>query len=81
MVHKTVFPWLIENGKEGEKIRYRAWKNGFSCWVVDPYEATWFVRRQDAESLCVEDEDAWRVVEHWFEEYYLNNKKTEKSHG
>ena len=60
------YAWLIENGKDGDDIKYRAWKDGFSCWVSNPYEAVWFVRREDAESISMEDEDAWFIREHCF---------------
>ena len=63
----TTYAWLIENGKTGDDIRYRAWKDEFPCWVSDPYEALWFVRRKDAEAISEGDEDAWAIVEHGFE--------------
>jgi len=64
---ETVYAWLIENGKDGEDIRYRGWAEGWPYWVKDPYKALWFVRREDAEAISAEDEDAWRIVEHGFE--------------
>uniref|UniRef100_A0A6M3KEK7 Uncharacterized protein n=1 Tax=viral metagenome TaxID=1070528 RepID=A0A6M3KEK7_9ZZZZ len=64
---KTVYAWLIENGEAGDAIQYRSWKHGWPCWVSDPYKALWFVRREDAELISEEDEDAWCIVEHGFE--------------
>ena len=64
---KTVYAWLIENGKEVPALRYRGWAPAGPCWVTDPYEALWFIRRQDAEAISAEDEDAWRITEHCFE--------------
>ena len=58
--------WLIENGKDGDEIRYRGWGDWGPIWVSDPYKALWFVRREDAEKFSAEDEDAWRIVEHGF---------------
>ena len=62
----TTNVWLIEDGKTNENVRYRAWKDELPCWVDDPYEALWLVRRKDAEAISAGDEDAW-IVEHKFE--------------
>lgn len=51
--------WIIGNGA-GDK--WRAWQDGFSCWVDDLSEATRYYRREDAEAVHMHDEDAWRVV-------------------
>ena len=58
--------WLVENGDNQPK--YRTWINGCPAWTTDPYEATWYCRREDAERAYQEDEDAWRIVEHGFDD-------------
>lgn len=64
---KTVYAYLIENGKDAEEIRYRGWGDWGPIWEADPYKALWFVRREDAERVSAEDEDAWRIIQHGFE--------------
>lgn len=56
--------WLVENGKHGDELRYRVWKDGLPEWTADPNDATRYCRRIDAENVHREDEDAWRIVEH-----------------
>lgn len=56
--------WLIENGKQGDELRYRNFEQGNQTWTKDPNEALRFARRVDAEKFSAEDEEAWRVVEH-----------------
>jgi len=60
---KTVFAWLIENTNG----HYIMWENGNPAWTSNPYKALWFCRKEDAESISQEDEDAWFIVEHQFE--------------
>lgn len=60
------FAWLIENGKQGGELRYRAMEQGIPTWTTSPHEALNFSRREDAERFAAEDEDAWRIVEHGF---------------
>lgn len=63
----TRYAWLIENGKGGNELRYRSMDQGQPTWTTDPNEALNFSRREDAERFSAEDEDAWRIVEHGFE--------------
>ncbi len=63
----TRFAWLIENGKQGDELRYRSMEQGTPTWTTSPHEALNFSRREDAERFASEDEDAWRIVEHGFE--------------
>lgn len=56
--------WLIENGKQGDELRYRTIRQGLPAWTDDHNEAIRFARRADAEMFAAEDEDAWRIVEH-----------------
>jgi hypothetical protein len=56
--------WLVENGKQGDELRYRTMANGWPEWTADHNEAIRFARRIDADRFAAEDEDAWRVVEH-----------------
>lgn len=58
------YGWLVENGKEGQELRYRTWENGLPAWTSDNGKATRYARRIDAERAYQEDEDAWRIVEH-----------------
>ncbi len=65
----TDYGWLVENGKSGDELRYRTWKNGFSHWTADPNEATRYCRRIDADNVHQEDDQAMRIVEHaWHNE-------------
>ena len=52
--------WVVKNGSDS---MYRGWAALGPTWVRDPAEATYFARREDAESVHAEDEDAWSVVE------------------
>lgn len=56
--------WLVENGKQGDELRYRTWKHGMPDWTADHNEATRYCRRIDAERAHQEDEEAFRIVEH-----------------
>lgn len=56
--------WLVENGGQGEALRYRMIADGMPGWTPNHMEALRFARRQDAEAWCAEDEDAWRVAKH-----------------
>jgi hypothetical protein len=60
----TEYGWLIENGKQGEELRYRNMNQGAITWIADANEALRFARRIDAEKFAAEDEDAWFVTEH-----------------
>lgn len=61
---RTEYGWLVENGKQGEELRYRTWRDGYSAWTADRMEATRYCRRIDAERAHQEDEDAWLIVQH-----------------
>jgi hypothetical protein len=50
--------WIVGNA---EANLWRCWDCG-PAWTPDPDKALMFMRRQDAEEFCAEDEDAWRVV-------------------
>ena len=56
--------WLIENGKQGNELRYRTMRQGIPVWTPDHMEAMRFCRRVDAERFAAEDDDAWRIAEH-----------------
>lgn len=58
--------WVVENGKAGDELRYRAIEQGCPVWTADVEKAIRFARRVDAEMFSAEDEDAWRVTEHLF---------------
>jgi len=51
--------WVV---KSGDGRRFRTWRDGFSAWTDDCECATRYARRQDAEAVHKEDEDAWFVV-------------------
>lgn len=51
--------WIVTNAS-GNK--FRCWIDGWSNWTDDRDQATRYARRQDAEAVHAEDEDAWRVV-------------------
>lgn len=50
--------WIVLSG-DGK--RYRTWKDGWSDWTDDREQATRYLRRQDAEAVHSEDEDAWSI--------------------
>jgi len=61
--------WLIENGKaQGHGLKYMTFDptNGMFTWTEDVHAALHLSRRGDAELLAQESEDAWRIVEHGF---------------
>ncbi len=45
----------------GDKLRYRTWVNGSPAWTEDLGEATRYARKEDADAVHAEDEDAWVV--------------------
>ena len=53
------FGWVVMNG---DGTQYRTWKDGWSAWTDHREEATRYARRQDAEAVHSEDEDAWFIV-------------------
>jgi len=64
--------WLIENGLGGDALRYRAMRQGMPVWTADHNEALRFARRIDAEKFAEEDEDAWRIAEHAWDDLTPN---------
>jgi len=60
----TEYGWVVENGKQGEELRYRTMEQGMIIWTADHNEALRFCRREDAERFAAEDEEAWRIAEH-----------------
>lgn len=50
--------WIVGNGSD---TRWRAWDQGNPVWVDDRQKATRYSRREDAEAVHAEDEDAWTV--------------------
>lgn len=73
--------WLVENGKQGDELRYRTWKDGLPDWTADHNEATRYSRRIDAERAHQEDEDAYRIVEHAWHEPVVANSDAGNAHG
>ncbi len=68
----TEYGWLVENGKQGDELRYRTWRDGMPAWTADHDEATRYCRRIDAERAHQEDEDAQRIVEHAWDNITAN---------
>ena len=68
----TEYGWLIENGKQGDDLRYRNMEQGIPTWTADHNEAMRFARRVDAEKFAEEDEDAWRIVQHAWDDVPSN---------
>ena len=50
--------WIVSNGSE---TKWRSWDQGGSIWVDSPDKATRYARREDAELVHAEDEDAWCI--------------------
>jgi hypothetical protein len=50
--------WIVGNASAD---RWRSWGALGPCWTSDRDKATRFARREDAEAVHAEDEDAWRV--------------------
>ena len=48
---------------DSEGRRWRGWGNYGPTWQTDPMKAIRFARREDAEAVFAEDEDAWTVIE------------------
>lgn len=51
--------WIVGNS---DGTQWRKWDGGFPIWVYDRDQATRYHRREDAEAVHVEDDDAWVVV-------------------
>ena len=60
--------WIVGNG---DGTKWRTWVDGMPGWTDDRSAAIRFARREDAEAVHAEDEDAWKVeqaqVHDWFE--------------
>lgn len=63
---KTWLAWLIENIDEKGQPIYLTMEDGNFRWTTDALAALHFCRREDAERVCAEDEDASAVREHEF---------------
>lgn len=63
-VDDTEYGWLVENGRDVPDLRYRTMDNSGITWTNDHNKALRFARRADAEMFAAEDEDAWRIVQH-----------------
>lgn len=50
--------WIVGNGS-GDC--WRAWEDGFSVWTEDRSKAARYARREDAEAVHREDDDAWTI--------------------
>ena len=50
--------WIVGNGN---RTRWRRWIDGTPTWIASRDHATRYTRREDAEAVHAEDEDAWRV--------------------
>lgn len=46
----------------GDKTKFRTWGNFGPEWTADIFEATWYVRRADAERAAALDEDGWFIL-------------------
>ena len=51
--------WVVSD-VDGDK--FRSWVNGIPRWTTDIDRATRYHRREDAEAVHAEDEDAWLIV-------------------
>lgn len=55
----VVAGWVVGNANDDQ---WRSWEFGAPVWVTDRDRATRYARREDAEAVHAEDEDAWRVT-------------------
>lgn len=53
-----VVGWIVASG---DRKRFRCWTNGMSDWTDDHSKAIRYARREDAEAVHQDDEDAWFV--------------------
>ena len=51
--------WIVTSA---DGLRFRMWETGFPRWTDRRADATRYARREDAEAVHSEDEDAWRVI-------------------
>lgn len=47
---------------DANKTRFRTWGRCGPEWTDDIFKATWYVRRDDAEAVCLTDEDGWHIL-------------------
>lgn len=57
---------LIEDGGRTGPIRYMTMEQGMFEWTTDPLKALHFCRREDADRVASECEDADKITEHLF---------------
>lgn len=50
--------WIVASA---DGLRFRMWETGWPRWTEERQLATRYARREDAEAVHSEDEDAWRV--------------------
>lgn len=50
--------WIVANGA---RTKWRVWRDGFPEWTDNREEATRYARREDAEAVHADDEDAWTI--------------------
>ena len=53
--------WIIANAAEN---LFRTWSAEGPRWTDSRDEATWYVRKTDAEKVSENDEDAWKILPH-----------------
>lgn len=58
--------WLIEDNHKSGSIRYMTMEQGMFNWTTDPLKALHFCRREDAEKVAQECDDAEYIREHLF---------------
>ncbi|MCG7507105.1 hypothetical protein [Mesorhizobium retamae] len=53
------YAWIVGSG---DRKRWRIWTDGMPAWTENREQATRFARREDAEAVHREDEDAWTII-------------------
>jgi hypothetical protein len=56
--------WIIADASE---TRFRCWSDYGFAWTMNQRDALWFARREDAEKIAEDDEDAWKILSFKFE--------------
>ena len=55
----TTEGWVV---MDGDAKLFRTWRDGMPRWTDQMLLATRYMRRQDAEAVHREDEEAWRII-------------------
>lgn len=63
---------------DASRTRFRCWsgEEGGFAWTMNQREALWFCRREDADRIASDDEDAWYILPFEYELAGVDGEET-----